>query len=542
MAKSVYVDTDLYLRLSREDDEKQQESDSIKNQKALLMDFLKAHPELRLRKIHVDDGYSGVSFQRPAFQEMLADIKKGLVKCIVVKDLSRFGRNWLEVGEYVQHLFPFLGVRFISVNDNYDSARGDTDFNDLILPVKNLVNESYARDISIMTRSSLETKRKNGEFVGAFTPYGYTRAQDNKNQLVIDEYAAKIVGDIFAWKIEGMNQEDIADKLNREGILAPSEYKVFIGGKYKTFFKNHIKSQWSAVTINRILKDEVYIGHLIQGKRGSVNYKVKEVEWKEKDTWVRREHAHEPIVSYEEFALANRLLALDTRRSPNSSHVYLFSGILFCGDCRQNMIRKTSGKDKKYYYFICGTHKNDTSCCSTHNISEKRLEQAVLKAVQLQIEQVVELSELLKYISELPADENKSKRLDEEIRRQTEEAERLEKRKLRLYEHFSEGIISKDDYRRMNELYSKEIKKIDNVLQNRKKEKQALQNSSEKQRWMKLYQQYHTVKELDRRLVVTLIDRIYVYEDKRIEIVFRFRDEYNSLLALLEQTASKEAM
>ena len=139
-----------------------------------------------------------------------------------------------------------------------------------------------------MTRSSLETKRKNGEFVGAFTPYGYTRAQDNKNRLVIDEYAAKIVGDIFAWKIEGMNQEDIADKLNREGILAPSEYKVSIGGKYKTFFKNHIKSQWSAVTINRILKDEVYIGHLIQGKRGSVNYNVKEVDWKEKDTWVRR--------------------------------------------------------------------------------------------------------------------------------------------------------------------------------------------------------------------------------------------------------------
>ena len=542
MKKSVYVDTDLYLRLSREDDEKQQESNSIKNQKALLLDFLKRHPELRLRKIHVDDGYSGVSFDRPAFQEMMEDIKKGLVKCIVVKDLSRFGRNWLEVGDYVQHLFPFLGVRFIAVNDNYDSAKGDTDFNDLILPVKNLMNESYARDISIMTKSSLETKRKNGEFVGAFTPYGYMRAPDNKNQLVIDEYAAGIVRNIFAWKIEGMNQEDIADKLNREGILAPSEYKVSIGGNYKTFYKNQMKSQWSAVTIQRILRNEVYIGNLIQGKRGSVNYKVKEVEWKDKDTWVRREHAHEAIVSEEEFALANRLLELDTRRSPGRSHVYLFSGILFCGDCRQNMIRKTSGKDKKYYYFICGTHKNDTSRCSTHNISEKRLEQAVLKAVQLQIEQVVELSELLKYISELPADENKSKRLDEEIRRQTEEAERLEKRKLRLYEHFSEGIINKEDYRRMNELYSKEIRKIDSVLKNRKQEKQALQNSSEKQRWMKLYQQYHTVKELDRRLVVTLIDRIYVYEDKRIEIVFRFRDEYNSLLALLEQAASKEAM
>ena len=138
----MYVDTDLYLRLSREDDEKQQESDSIKNQKALLLDFLKTHPELRLRKIHVDDGYSGVSFQRPAFQEMLADIKQGLVNCRVVKDFSRCGRNWLEGGEYVQHLFPFLGVRFISVNDNYDSARSDTDFNDLILPVKNLVKNT----------------------------------------------------------------------------------------------------------------------------------------------------------------------------------------------------------------------------------------------------------------------------------------------------------------------------------------------------------------------------------------------------------------
>lgn len=542
MKENKYFDTDLYLRLSREDDEKSQESNSIKNQKALLLDYLKAHPELRLHKIRVDDGYSGVSFERPDFQAMLEDIKARKVQCVVVKDLSRFGRNWLEVGEYVQHLFPFMGVRFIAVNDHYDSFSDQNDFNDLVLPVKNLVNESYARDISIMTRSSLETKRKNGEFVGPFAPYGYTRTEDNKSQLIIDDYAAKVVRDIFSWKINGMNQDAIAKRLNEMGVLAPSDYKTSKGSKYKTYYKCGVRSGWSAVTVGRILRDEVYIGNLVQGKRSSVNYKVKDIEWKDEASWVRRERRHAAIISYDEFDIVNRLLKYDTRCSPDSKYVYLFSGILFCGDCKQNMIRKTSGKDKKYFYFVCGTHKDDKTSCSTHSISEIKLEQVVLEAVQFQISQVVEMAEMLSYISTLPADEMKNKRLDEEIQFQMDEGTRLEKRKRQLYEHFSEGIINKEDYRLLNDIYSNEIEKIQKNIEARQKEKLELQAAPEKLQWIKLFERYKNIQQLDRGLIVTLIDRIYVYEDKRIEIVFRFQDEYEHTFSLLKQAIQKEAM
>lgn len=542
MKEQTYFDTDLYVRLSREDDEKSQESNSIKNQKDLLLDYLKAHPELRLHKIRVDDGYSGVSFERPDFKEMMKDVKAGKVHCIVVKDLSRFGRNWLEVGEYVQHVFPFMGVRFIAINDHYDSLSDQSDFNDLVLPVKNLVNESYARDISIMTRSSLETKRKNGEFVGSFTPYGYTRTKENKTQLIIDEYAAEVVRNIFLWKIDGMNQDAIAERLNELGILAPSDYKTSNGIKYKTYYKGSVRSSWSAVTVGRILRDEVYIGNLVQGKRSSVNYKVKEIEWKDESSWVRRERRHDAIISYDEFEIVNRLLKFDTRCSPDSKYVYLFSGILFCGDCKQNMIRKTSGKDKKYYYFVCGTHKEDKTRCSTHSISEIKLEQAVLEAVQFQISQIVEMSEMLSYVSTLPVDEQKSQRIDAEIQFQLDENERLKKRKRQLHEHFSEGIINKEDYRLLNDTYTNEIEKIQRIIETRQKEKLELQNVSDKLYWVKLFERYQNVQNLDRRLIVTLIDRICVYDDKRIEIVFRFRDEYEHTLSLLKQAVQKEAM
>lgn len=542
MKKQKCFATDLYLRLSREDEEKTQESNSIKNQKALLLDYLKTHPELRLHKIRVDDGYSGVSFERPDFKEMMKDVRTGKVQCIVVKDLSRFGRNWLEVGEYVQHLFPFLGVRFISVNDNIDSLTGDDDISDLILPIKNLVNESYAKDISIMTRSSLETKRKNGEFVGPFTPYGYTRSKDNKNQLVIDDYAAKVVRDIFSWKIDGMSMRMIANRLNELGILAPSDYKVSTGSKFKTYYKGNVRSKWSVATVGRILRDRVYLGELIQGKRGSVNYKVKEIEWKLESSWIHSKQAHEPIISYDEFEIANRLLQFDTRCSPESQHVYAFAGLLFCGDCKQNMIRKTTGKDKKYYYYVCGTHKSDVSCCSPHSISECKLEKAILQAVQIQIAQIMELSEMLQYISELPADSVKQQRIDKEIQFQIDEIARMEARKRQLYEHFSEGIINKYDYRLLNDRYTQEIMNMERAMEEQQKEKQKLQNHPELQKWIALFEKYRNVQVLDRRLVATLIDKIYVYDDKRIEIAFRFQDEYAHTLSIVEQALRKEAM
>jgi len=213
-----------YVRLSHEDGDRE-ESNSVTGQKDLIRDYLSRHPELVECGMKVDDGFSGSSFERPAFQEMMADVKAGKVDCIVVKDLSRFGRNYLDAGEYIEKIFPFLGIRFIAINDNYDSLNGNPASDELIIPFKNLINEAYCRDSSIKIRSQLEIKRKRGDFIGSFAVYGYVKDPDDRHRLAVDGFAADVVRDIFRWKLEGTSAADIADRLNRDGILPPMEYK-----------------------------------------------------------------------------------------------------------------------------------------------------------------------------------------------------------------------------------------------------------------------------------------------------------------------------
>lgn len=264
----------LYLRLSRDDGDKE-ESNSITGQRELLRDFIRTRPELREYAVRIDDGFTGSNFERPSFKKMLEDVKAGRTNCIIVKDLSRFGRNYLDAGEYIEKIFPFLGVRFIAVNDNYDSLGGKNASDELIIPFKNLINEAYCRDISVKVRTQLEVKRKSGQYIGAFAVYGYLKDEANKNHLIVDEYAADIVRDIFKWKLEGMSPQDIASRLNHNGVLSPMEYKKSLGMKFATSFKANPQAVWSANAVLRILKNPVYTGVLIQGKETTPSYKVR---------------------------------------------------------------------------------------------------------------------------------------------------------------------------------------------------------------------------------------------------------------------------
>lgn len=211
--KQAKYDADLYLRLSHEDGDKA-ESDSIANQRELLMDYLSSHPEIRLHEVRTDDGYSGVNYDRPGFIQMMEAVKAGEINCIIVKDFSRLGRNFIETGKYIEKIFPFMGVRFISVNDDYDSARPRTSSDNLIVPVKNLMNDAYCRDISIKIRSHLDIKRRKGQCIAPFAVYGYQKDEENKNHLVIDEEPAAVVREIFKKKLEGYSAQAIADWLN----------------------------------------------------------------------------------------------------------------------------------------------------------------------------------------------------------------------------------------------------------------------------------------------------------------------------------------
>ncbi len=243
-----------YVRLSCEDGDRL-ESNSVTGQKNLIRDYLSRHPHLIERGMKVDDGFSGSDFERPAFREMLEEVRAGRIDCIVVKDLSRFGRNYLEAGEYIERIFPFLGVRFIAINDNYDSEHKSGEMDCLLIPFKNLINEAYCRDISIKIRSQLAVKRKRGDFVGSFAVYGYRKDSENKNRLAVDAFAAEVVRDIFRQKLAGVSAGDIADGLNEEGVLPPMAYKKSQGLNYATPFRGGGSPSWNASAVLRILKN-----------------------------------------------------------------------------------------------------------------------------------------------------------------------------------------------------------------------------------------------------------------------------------------------
>ena len=276
------------------------------------MIFIAKHPEIEAVAEKVDDGYSGVLFDRPAFQEMMDMIKRGEANCVIVKDLSRLGREYIETGRYMRRVFPAYGVRFIAINDNVDTANEGAD--DLAVSVKNIMNEAYARDISIKTRSALEAKRRNGDFVGPFSVYGYVKTGEQHKKLIVDPYAAGVVREIFRRRLDGYSAQNIAGVLNKEGILSPLAYRRSNGTPYATGgYRDHADCKWSATTIIRILQDETYTGTLVQGKQSTPHFKLKTMEMKPTAEWTRIENAHEAIISRQDYELVQRIREIDTR-------------------------------------------------------------------------------------------------------------------------------------------------------------------------------------------------------------------------------------
>lgn len=533
---TVIYNADLYLRLSKEDGDKD-ESDSIVNQKELIKEYLKSKPDICIHEIRVDDGYSGVNFERPAFQKMLNDVKEGKVNCVIVKDLSRFGRNYIEVGKYIEKIFPYLGVRFIAINDNYDSMAVNNQNDKIAISFKNLINDAYCRDISIKIRSNLEVKRKRGEYVGAFAPYGYKKSDRNKNQLEIDEDAAEIVRDIFKMYLQGMSIYKIAKYLNEMGVLTPLEYKKSIGSKFYTGFKRNEDSKWTHITVVRILKNCVYTGDLVQGKETTPNYKVKKKITKEKNLWNCVEDVHEPIVTIENYNNVKRLLKNDTRTGMKEERLYCLSGIVKCGDCGSNMSRKTvpSGK-KKFVYYVCSNHKYNKQC-SSHSIRAEQLEQCILNILNYQIEQVIYIDKVLHNLENMPYQKNEVVKKNRQIVSKQEEIKKYNYLRIHLHEDFQEGLLTKDEYKEMKEIYRRKVESAEIALDQIQKEIDSItDNNGMVCQWIESFKECGTLMELSREVVVSLIDEVLVYEKKtgercgRIEVHFRYKDEYNTTI------------
>lgn len=535
-------DADVYLRLSKEDGDKE-ESDSITNQRELILEFLKSKEDIRIHAVRVDDGYSGVNFERPAFRQMLEDIKTGKVNCVVTKDLSRFGRNHIEVGKYIEKIFPYLGVRFIAINDNYDSLTNDAQTNNIIIPFKNLINDAYCRDISIKIRSNLEVKRKKGDFVGPFAPYGYQKSKEDKNKLEIDEEAAEVVRSIFQMYLQGSNAYKIAEKLNKKNILTPMDYKKENGSAFYTGFKKNLKSQWTHMHVLRILGNPVYTGTLVQGKETTPNYKVKKKVKRDQSKWSQVENAHEAIIPTVDFQNAQEQLQMDTRTGTEKEKVYYLSGVVKCGDCGANMVRKTvpSGK-RKFIYYVCGNHKGNKNICSSHSINAEALEESVRKLLNHQIKNVTDLGRILDKLEDAQIRKGELGKRNRQITKKKEEVEKYNHLRLDLYEDYKDELITKEEYLELKEIYEKRIQTAEQMLEAMEVEMAFLAEGEWSTcDWINEFKKYGYLESLSREVVVSLIGQILVYEKKegerypRIEIHFKYADEFQASLSLLEE-------
>jgi len=523
----------IYTRLSRDDGDKP-ESDSIANQRALIRDYLKQHKEITIVSEHSDDGYSGVNFERPGFAEMMDEIRDGKVDCVVVKDLSRFGRNYIEAGNYIEKVFPFMGVRFIAINDSYDSS-DKSQSDSLVIPFKNLINDAYCKDISVKIRSQLEIKRKKGEYIGAFVVYGYVKDPEDHNRIIVDTYAAEVVRAIFRWKMAGMSQNRIADKLNSQGVLCPMEYKLSMGVKVQTNFRVHKQAKWSAVSVTRILTNELYTGVLLQGKSSTPNYKVKKRFDKEQSEWIRIENAHEAIITAGEFETVQELLGKDTRISPDEEALYPLAGYVVCGDCGQNMVRKTiPRRGKKYVYYVCSTNKAKKGC-SSHSISENKLMDAVLHVIKEQISTVMRIEGLLEMAQSLPENQRNIFNYDAQIVKLQEEIERNKGFRMKLYESLEEGMIDKDEYFIFKKNYSDKISLAEKNIQSLEAERDAaVEKNAADYSWVDAFKKYEGIERVERQVVVNLISEIRVYEGNVVEIDFQHSDAIEAALKIID--------
>lgn len=532
----------MYLRLSRDDGDKP-ESDSISNQRSLIIDYASKLDDVEIVCEKVDDGYSGSNFDRPGFTSLLQSIKKNEVNCVIVKDLSRFSRDYIGSGMYVMNLFPKWGIRIIAISDNYDSVKPLTANDELLLSFKSIMNDIYLRDISTKIRSNLEVKRKNGEYIGPFVVYGYLKSADDKHKIIVDEQIAPIIQNIFNRKLDGMSPDAIADKLNAFGILSPAEYKKKCGSKHNGFKSNTGTAKWSSVTVRRILVNPIYTGTLIQGKKTTVSHKVKKIIDRDKANWAVLEEAHPAIISKQTFDIVQNMLARDTRNASKNAECNVFSGMLFCQDCKEAMIRQTYRyKTVSYVYYRCGTQKN-TGACFNHNIREDVLKEIILSSINAHIRAVISLEKTINLMDKSDLTRNNHNKIERLIREKEAEISKRKKDIFFTHQSYADGIITEDEFKEFKAIYDMQISDAEHSIERLRQEQDNFKDNIWSMcSWMKDFKECGIVKKLSHKLLILLVDKIIIGGDKNVTIVFRYQNEFERLSKITESMCNQNQL
>ena len=525
----------LYIRLSQEDSDngtEKQESNSVTSQKTLLNEFIEEHDDLIVYDTYIDDGFTGTDFNRPSFQRLLEDMRSGNINCVIVKDLSRLGRNYIEVGNYIEQVFPLFNIRFIAINDSVDSFKNPTSTNTILVPFKNLINDEYCRDTSTKIRTSLNGKKKKGEFIGAFPSYGYIKNPKDKHRLIIDESVADIIRNIFDWNVnEGLGKIAICHRLNDLGILNPTGHKKLeLGQNYNNYGIQDNTYTWTPSTIRNILNNEVYIGNTVQGKRRTKSYKVHKVEAVPKEEWVRVENTHEPIIDKETFEKVQEMSRRDTKVSQKTKELSVWAGFLKCADCGRAMNKKssTNKSGSKYEYYICSTYrKKSNKLCTKHTIKEELLEKAVVQAINLHIDLLINTEEIIKQINQSSFQNLKNENIENMIMTKQNEISKISNFKRTLYEDWKNEDITRDEYLEYKQKYENDIERLKLNIERLQNEKQKYENQNQSSnKWIEKFKEQKGITELSRDIMMELIDCIYVHDNGNITIRFKFEDEF----------------
>ena len=547
--------TAIYVRLSVEDNGKE-DADSLENQIALLQDYLRNHPNLKLVEIYSDNGFTGTDFDRPAFTRLFSDVQKGRINCIVVKDFSRLGRNYIETGEYLEKIFPFLGVRFISVNDGYDSTSANASAL-LAASLKNLINDMYAKDISRKICSTMKDKRLRGDYIGNYAPYGYLKDEENKNKLVVDPEIAPIVVEIFELRAKGTGIEAMCRILNEKDYPSPGRLR-YERGIITNNNKKGSALPWNRHVLKDLLRNVVYIGNLAQGRSAQCLYKGQKFHWTDSSEWDVVYDTHPAIISTELWEKVQEVNNKGTKASKESHGKYAhlpkrvnpYGSVIRCADCGRVLkyVRGYSkptkdGKVKDYYNYKCPQNiELGDNACPKKNIRADELDAIVLDVIRKQMDLFLDTK---KTLVQLIALEKERTKYNAPLNRVIDIQEQLEKKKKAfssLYFDYKEGILDRREFLSVRETYQVEIAALEQQLS----EMQSTRSRTRKaemsaHKWESLVRKYRKVKSVTPELIEAMVEEIRFNADGSIDIDFKYMNEFEEMFQECERIKKEVA-
>ncbi|UYJ33847.1 MAG: recombinase family protein [Oscillospiraceae bacterium] len=506
----------LYIRLSKED-ETEGPSQSVTNQKSLLNEFVQQH-RLSVYDTYVDDGWSGTSFDRPDFQRMIEDIEAKKVNMVITKDLSRLGRDYIMTGHYMERYFPEKRVRYISLLDGIDTGVEST-AND-ITPFRAIMNDMYAKDISKKIKSVKRDKQRKGQFIGGKPMYGYKMHPTEKNEIVIDEEVAPVVRRIFAMALDGMSCRKIAATLNEEGVPTPATYCGWNMGR-----KGPYAGLWSSERISEMLQNETYLGNMVQGRTVKISYKSKKCLKQDRENWVVVENTHEPLIDKETFQKV-RMLVNSRKHTRSRTYDFLLKGLIFCHECGYPMAvlnrPPVSGGDR--LFFVCRTYQRFTKAgvCSCHSIKEQVVTEAVLAKVREVCEAYLDPNKLQPIAADAVEKARKAENHEAEIQSIQNKIDSLTANLDKMYMDRLTGLLAEADFERIYQRVKMDRTSLEEKLKELKSQKESPVSTEDRAR--ELVQQFSDSAYTSRELLVSLIERVELTENKQIIIKFRFRE------------------